>query len=130
MKCPRTVYTDFSDLRVLRNLGDDGTTWCRGWSCAFWTYRTESAITRHLLYVLVRKGLMPVLSGVPDGRNCEGNMLISPRIDLFWHFKGTMTSYLSFRAVGPTWLHSPQLAVPVSCVLAVLEVLGRMWDDC
>jgi hypothetical protein len=73
----------------------------RGCSDTSWTYRTEPAITHHLLYLLVRKGVIPALSGVRDGGNREENAAVSVRIDLFWHFKGTMTSYLSFRAAGP-----------------------------
>jgi hypothetical protein len=38
----------------------------------------------------------------PPHRNREANTSITARIDLFWHFKGTMTSYLSFRAAGPS----------------------------
>jgi hypothetical protein len=47
------------------------------------TYGREPAITRHLLYLLVRKGITPALSGMPDGRNCKGNTSITARIDLF-----------------------------------------------
>jgi hypothetical protein len=65
------------------------------------TYRTEPAITRHFLYLLVKKGIIPAMSGVPDGRNREGNTSITAKIGLFWRFKGTMTSYRSFRAAGP-----------------------------
>jgi hypothetical protein len=65
------------------------------------TYRTEPALTRHLLYLLVRKRVTPALSGVPDGGNPEGNTLITARSDLLWRFKGTITSSLSFRATGP-----------------------------
>jgi hypothetical protein len=65
------------------------------------TYRTEPAIPRHLLSLLVRKGVAPALSGVPDDRNREGNTFITAKIDLFWRFKGPMTAYLSFRAAGP-----------------------------
>jgi NAD(P)-dependent dehydrogenase (short-subunit alcohol dehydrogenase family) len=69
------------------------------------TDSTEAAIPPHILYLLVRKGITPALSGVPDGRNHEGNTSITARIDLFWQFKGTMTSYRSFRAAGPSWSH-------------------------
>jgi hypothetical protein len=76
------------------------------------TYRTEPAITRHLFYLLVKKGIISVLSGVRDGRNREGNTPLTVKIDLFRRFKGTMTSYLSFRAVGP----SPEISRGVSGV--------------
>jgi hypothetical protein len=69
----------------------------------YWTYRTEPAITRLLLYLLVRKGVAPALSGVPDGRNRKGNTSIIARIDLFERFKGTIASDLSVRAAGPSW---------------------------
>jgi hypothetical protein len=69
---------------------------------SFRTYRTEPAIPRHLLYLFVKKGIIPALSDVSDARNRERNTSITSKSDLFWQFKGTMTSYLNFRAVGPT----------------------------
>jgi hypothetical protein len=54
-----------------------------------------------MLYLLVRKGITPALSGVPDDSSREANTSMTARIDLFWRFKGTMTSHLSFRATGP-----------------------------
>jgi hypothetical protein len=54
-----------------------------------WTDRTESAITPHVLYLLVRKGVTPALSGMPGSRNREGHTPIIARIDLFGCFKGT-----------------------------------------
>jgi hypothetical protein len=74
-----------------------------------WTYSTEAAIPPHVLYLLVRKGVAPALSGVPDGRNYEGNTSITAKIDLFWRFKGTMTSDLSFRAAGPIYCQMPPI---------------------
>src|SRR5215510_560953 len=65
------------------------------------TYRTEPVITRHLLYLLVREGITPALSGALDDRNGEGNPSITARIALCSHSEGTMTSNLSFRAAGP-----------------------------
>jgi hypothetical protein len=54
-----------------------------------------------LLYLLVSKGIAPPLSGAPDGKNRKANTSITAKIDLFYRFKGTMTSDLSFRAAGP-----------------------------
>src|SRR5262249_4622450 len=68
-------------------------------ACRTRTYRTEPAIPRHLLSLFVKKGITPALSDVSDGRNREGNTSITAKIDLFWRFKGTMTSYLIY---GPT----------------------------
>src|SRR5215216_786101 len=67
------------------------------------TYRTVPAITRHLLYLLVRKGMTPALSGVPDTKNRKGDTSITARIDLFWRFKGVMTSYRSFCSASHEW---------------------------
>jgi hypothetical protein len=46
------------------------------------TYRTEPAITRPLLSLLVRKGMTPMLSGMPHGRNGEGDASITAKVDL------------------------------------------------
>jgi hypothetical protein len=76
------------------------------------TYSTERAITRHVLYLLVKKGITPALSGRPDGRSREGNTSLTARFDLFWRFKGTMTSDLSFRAAGPRSGRPPSPGYP------------------
>jgi hypothetical protein len=47
------------------------------------THSTERAIARYLLYLLARKGILPALSSLPDGRNREGNTSISAKADLF-----------------------------------------------
>jgi hypothetical protein len=43
-----------------------------------------------------------MLSGMSHGRNGEGNASITIKVDLLSRFKHIMTSYLSFRAVGPS----------------------------
>jgi hypothetical protein len=50
---------------------------------------------------LSSRGISPVLSGAPDGRNHEGDTPLTAIIDLFWRIKAAMAPYLSFRAVGP-----------------------------
>jgi hypothetical protein len=35
-----------------------------------------------VLYRLVRTGMTPMLSGMPHGRNGEGNASITPKVDL------------------------------------------------
>jgi hypothetical protein len=46
----------------------------------FWSDRTEPAITRHVLYLLARKGVTPALSGGPGSGNREGKYAYNRRI--------------------------------------------------
>ena len=93
------------------------------------TYRTEPAITRHVLYLLVGKGMTPALSGVPDARNGKENTSPTATIDLFWRFNGTMTSYRSLRAAGPSSqlpdlpgdMYSVQIYFPLEKVKRILD---------
>jgi hypothetical protein len=73
------IYPFVQGVQLIRALGRSA--W--GVSFSHRTYRTEPAITRHLRYLLVRKGVTPALSGVRDGRNREGNAPVIGRIDLF-----------------------------------------------
>jgi|SRR6266850_483610 len=73
------------------------------WLCAilYWTYGREDAITPHLLYLLVTKGVTLTMPDVRDGRKRQENGSTIANLDLFYALQAQLRSCRSFPPVGP-----------------------------